>query len=257
MNLFQACENEVFYGRLVIGITDDPFPVEMISEASIRVFKLEAHPKNAEEDTEMILLSEDTVKYNLLDLRNGVVETLVDVDIQSGEYDYFRMYVDKASLSIIDGETFDVKVPSGSTSGIKVKVDPSVVVEEGLTTELILDIDLSQSFVINGNYSTPAGIKGFNFKPVIRVINVTETGRIEGHVKDSEGKSIESVFVWLDIDNTKVSTFSDEAGYYNLIGIPTGIHSINAEKEGYVTQFVDNIVVVSGNMTTRDLTLTK
>jgi hypothetical protein len=253
----QACEREVFFGRIVIEITDGPFPIEIIEEASIRVFKFEAHQVGSEEDAGMILISEDTMIYNLIDLRNGVTENLAESEIKTGEYDYFRMYVDKASLTIIDGESFDVKVPSGSTSGIKVKIDRSVLVEEGLTSELLLDIDLSKSFVLKGNYNTPAGIKGFNFKPVVRAINISDAGRIEGYVKDTEAKPIDAVSIEVSFESDTYSTFSDSKGYYNIIGLPTGIYSLVAEKEDYNTLNLDNIVVVAANRTTRNLELVK
>ena len=82
---FQACESEAFFGKIVIEITDDPFPIDIIEEASIRVFKFEAHPMGSEEDTDMILLSEDTMSFNLIDLRNGVTENLVESENQEAK----------------------------------------------------------------------------------------------------------------------------------------------------------------------------
>lgn len=253
---WQACEkSEKPSGRLVVYITDDPFPIEMIEKASIRVFKFEAHPMNYEEDEGMVILSEDTVAYNLVKLRNGVVESLIDSELPAGKYDYFRLYVDEASLKIFDGESFNVKVPSGSTSGIKVIVDPSVVVTEGLTSEFVLDIDLSKSFVLNGSYDTPAGIKGFNFKPVIRAFNVSDAGRIDGLVRDSQSNPVKGVSLTAQFDSEKYNTFSDSTGYYNLIGLPTGIYSLTAEEDGYESVLLENVVVVAGNKTTRNITM--
>lgn len=253
-----SCEkNESLKGRLVVYITDDPFPIEIIQEASIKVFRFEAHPKEYEEDEGMIILSEDTVKHNLIELRNGVLESLVDTEILEGEYDYFRLYVYDASLKIVDGDSFSVKVPSGSTSGIKILVDPPVVVTEGLTSEFVLDIDLSKSYVLNGNYYTSAGIKGFLFKPVIRAFNVSDAGRIEGLVKDAESNPINGVSLAVELDSETYTTFSDSTGYYNLIGLPTGIYKLTAEKEGYKTVYLEDVVVVAGNKTTRNITMTR
>lgn len=255
----QSCEKEgeLFLGRIIVAITDDPFPIEIIEEASIRVFRFEAHPVNSEEDNDMILLSDDTVTYNLVKLRNGVTETLVNTEIEAGKYDYFRLFVDEAYLTIIDGISYSVKVPSGSTSGIKVKIDPSVLVEEGLTTELLLDIDLSKSFVLQGNYRTPAGIKGFNFKPVIRAINISEAGRLEGFVKDVDSNPINGVSITMEYDSDSYSTFSDSIGYYSMIGLPTGIYTLTADGAGYDILDMKDVVIVAGNKTTRNLTLLK
>lgn len=203
----------------------------------------------------MITLSEDTLRYNLINLRNGVVEALVDTDIEAGEYDYFRLFIDEASLKLLDGTRYNIKTPSGSTSGIKLKVDPVVVVEGGLTTELVFDVDLSKSFVINGNISTPAGIKGFLFKPVIRAFNVSEYGTISGEVEDSNSDPIANVLLSVEYESEEYSTFSDSTGYYSISGIPTGIHTLAAEKDGFAKQSLENIVVIAANKTTRNLTL--
>lgn len=242
-------------GRITVLITDDPFPIEFIEEASIRIIKFEAHPLDSDEDENMILLSEDTAKYNLIDLRNGVVEELLNAEIESGSYDYFRLYVDEAGLTLIDGESYSVKVPSGSTSGIKVKIDPPVTVGQGLTEELLLDIDLGESFVLNGNYLTPAGINGFNFKPVIRAINVSDAGRIEGIIKDEESNLLNGVSVMVEYESNTYTTFSDSAGFYTIISLPTGIYKMTAEKEGFQKLLLEDIVIVAGNKTSRNLTM--
>ena len=252
---FMACTEHSQNGRLIIGLTDDPFPIELIDSATIEIFRLEAHPADLDDDEAMVLLSTDTASFDLMKLRNGVVETLVDIEIEAGAYDYLRIYVSEASLTLIEGETFVVKVPSGSTSGIKVKIDPDIVVEGGITSELLLDIDLAGSFVLNGSIDTPAGIKGFNFKPVIRAINISDAGRIEGFVKDTLRVPINAVNLWVNVEDETYSTYSEEDGYYNIIGIPTGIHTLYAFKENYDSVIVENVVVVAGNKTTRDLTL--
>ena len=253
----QGCEKEIFTGRLIISITDDPFPVELISEASIKVFRIEAHPADAGDDLGMLVLSDDTSRFNLIELRNGIKETLVDLDIEAGEYDYLRLYIDSATLTIIDYGTYNIKVPSGSESGIKILIDPPIKVEGGLTTELVLDIDLGKSFVLNGNIDTPAGIKGFNFKPVIKAFNVSDAGSIEGKVKDTEGLPVGGVMMNVEYESEIYTAYSDTTGYYQVVGIPTGIHTLTVSRESYKSQVSENIVVIAANRTTRDFTLEK
>jgi hypothetical protein len=64
-------------------------------------------------------------------------------------------------------------VPSGSQTGIKVKMesmDLSLAPES--VTDVTLDFDVSESFVVQGNTDTPAGISGFSFKPVVKPLSV-------------------------------------------------------------------------------------
>lgn len=67
---------------------------------------------------------------------------------------------------------------------MKIFIDPSIDVVGGLTAELLLDFDVSQSFVIQGNPAFPADIKGFIFKPTIKAANLSISGRLAGTITD-------------------------------------------------------------------------
>jgi len=56
-------------------------------------------------------------------------------------------------------------------------------------------------------------------------------------------------------DSVIASAFSDVTGYYNIIGLATGIYSLFATKENFDTVRSD-IVIIAGNRTTRNFTLT-
>jgi hypothetical protein len=100
-------------------------------------------------------------------------------------------------------------------------------------------------------------IKGFNFKPVIRAYNVSDTGSIEGKVKDSDGKPVTGAMMNVEYESTNFTTYSDTTGYYQVVGIPTGVHTLSVSKETYKSQVLENIVVIAANRTTRDITLEK
>jgi hypothetical protein len=59
-------------------------------------------------------------------------------------------------------------VPSGSQSGIKVDLGSAIVADDGETTVIVVDFDVDQNFVIQGNPETPAGIMGILFTPVLK-----------------------------------------------------------------------------------------
>src|SRR3989337_2948406 len=94
-----------------------------------------------------------------------------------------RLVVSSGYIKLEDERSFDLKVPSGSESGIKVFPDPPIEVNGGLTTDLILDFDVSRSFIPIPNAETKVDkITGFNFHPVIRVVNNSSVGSISGTV---------------------------------------------------------------------------
>lgn len=268
--IFTGCSKESGNGRLVINVTDAPFPFDLIEEANVTITKVEIRKvgDGISDGSPFMVLWEGSEIFNLLDLRNGVVEELIDLDVPAGEYNLVRLYVDEASLKVRDGEAFSLKVPSGQQTGIKLFIDPVLIVEGGLTSELLIDFDLSGSFLMQGNMNTPAGIKGFIFKPVIRAVNNSTAGILMGTVieKDTDpvviigGATItvkqgDEVVATAITDADPANDIDD--GFYAAIALPAGTYSVIASKDGYDSVTVDDVVIVAGNRTTQDFTLQK
>ncbi|MCX6335236.1 MAG: DUF4382 domain-containing protein [Bacteroidia bacterium] len=245
-------------GQLVIKVTDAPFPIDMVESATVTITKVEA--RKAGHDTlktnPFIVLLEDTITFNLLDLRNGLTSDLLDMNIPAGKYDLLRLYVDEAGLKIRGGGNYKVKVPSGKQTGIKIFIKPGINVTGGLSAELLLDFDLSRSFQMIGSDHNPHGINGFHFKPVIRAVNNSTAGRIIGMVTDSSLVKLKNAQVWVKQDTVIASTFTDTLGHYGIIGLPAGKYDVFATKENYDTVGYSDVNVVAGNMTLKDFMLT-
>jgi hypothetical protein len=245
-------------GKLSINITDAPFPIDMVEEANVSINKIEIRKtgEGVDDGNPFLLISEEEQNFNLLELSNGVTAGLAEIEIPVGSYDLIRLYVSAASIKLKNGSEFDLTIPSGSQTGIKVFIDPSIEVVGGLSAELLLDFDVSKSFVVQGNPDTPAGINGFHFKPSIRVSNISTAGRITGFVSDTISVPAPDVLLSvLAADTTLSSTFSDETGYYALIGIPEGTYDLKVEEEGYKTDTIFGINVTAGNNTVQDIAL--
>ncbi len=243
-------------GKLIIKVTDAPFPIDTIESAVVTITKVEVRNQEDTAGYPFLTLMEDSIEFNLLELRNGVTAELVDHELPVGTYDLVRLYVDKASLKIKEGDTYHVKVPSGQQTGIKIFIDPPFRIEGGLVTELLLDFSLEKSFVLKGNMNTPAGINGFNFKPVIRAVNNTTAGVLAGTVSDTAMMALKSASVWIEKDSVIATAFTDSTGFYSILGIPEGFYSVYASKENYDTVMVEDLEIVAGNQTTQDFVLT-
>lgn len=255
--IFTGCNKDNSNGRLVVKITDSPFPINLIDSATVTITKVEIRKAGdgISDGTPFMVLWEGSKTFNLLELRNGVVEKLINLEIAAGEYDLVRLYVDEAGLKVKNGESYSVKVPSGRQTGIKVFIRPGLVVEGGLTSELLLDFDLSGSFLMKGNMDTPAGIKGFTFKPVIRAVNNSTAGRLEGKVTDENNAKIKAASIIVKQDTVVASAIADTMGYYAITGLPSGNYSVLAAKENYDTVKVDGVQIVEGNRTILDFIL--
>ena len=261
-------KNDDKFGTLRISLTDDPFPIEFIKEANVKISKIEIRAKDNHDGYEFeddngypfMTLLEETREFNLLDLQNGVVAELLELEVPVGSYDLLRLYVTEASI-VVDNEgtddTYILKVPSGQQTGIKIFIKPPIYVEGGLTTDLLLDLSVEKSFILKGNTDTPAGIKGFNFKPVIRAVNNSTAGTVQGVVSEKETEElIENASLGIIAEEDTISTaFSDENGFYAMTGIPEGSYLIYAFKENYDTVHAD-IEIRAANLTVQDIILT-
>jgi len=262
MSVLVSCENFLNNnnnegsGNLKISITDAPFPLDIIESANVVITKIEVHAVNDTSGSPFTVVMEDTVEFNLLDLRNGVTAEVVYTDLPAGAYDQVRLYVDSASITLVGGISFELKVPSGSQTGIKLKIDPAITIAGGELSELLLDFDIEKSFVLKGNMNTPAGIKGFNFKPVIRVCNHTVSGKLEGMVSDTAEMALEYAQVWIESDTVVATAYTDSTGYYAIPGILEGSYDFFATLENYDTVMVGGIEIVAGNTTMQDAVLT-
>ena len=242
-------------GRLSIKITDDPFDIASVEAAYVTITKIEIREANKDDGYPFLELPIDPVTINVFELRNGITEELVNLEVPEGDYDLVRLYVEGAKLKVKGiADEFEMKVPSGEQTGIKVFVDPFIHVEGGISAELLLDFDLSKSFVMRGHEAQ----NGFLFKPCIRASNISTAGRVEGVVTDnSESKTpLENATVTLQKGTEDPMTaLTDASGHYAFIGVPAGTYSMEASEENHVSAIAESVAIVAGNKTTQNFVL--
>lgn len=173
-------------GRIAVRMTDAPFPLDDVASIDIFVVRVEAKTQvtteeevagdveadEAESDGWMVLATPNE-KFDLMDLRNGVTVFLGDAVVPEGNYQSFRLIIDtdQSSVTLKDGTVLtansspSIKFPSAGKSGIKVILTDAVDVQEGATTDVLLDFDAEESFVLRGNTIMQNGLL---FKPVIK-----------------------------------------------------------------------------------------
>ncbi|MDC6362950.1 MULTISPECIES: DUF4382 domain-containing protein [Flavobacteriaceae] len=256
-------------GRLTVQLTDAPFPFDMVAEANVTIFKIDARLKDGEDDNEemedesgssFVTLMEEEISVNLLDLTNGTTETMADLDVPVGTYNLIRVYVKGVNVVLTDERTFDLKVPSGEQTGIKIFIDPALTVAGGLSSDLLLDFDVSRSFVAKGNVNSVDGITGFNFKPVIKASNLSTAGTLSGVVTTMDGESSVAVedaqISVLDTDEEPViSGATNVDGNYAIMGLNAGIYKVFASMNGFVNTDTVEVEIVAANKTIQDFIL--
>lgn len=218
------------------------------------------------EDQPIITLTTDGTDgfIDLLDLQDAATETLAEADIEPGFYRQLRLIVEAARVELVDGYTFadgstekELVVPSGAQTGIKLNLGAADGDHDGTGIEivpgemvLVLDFDVSRSFVIQGNPETPAGIKGMHFKPTLRVTVDDVAASISGAVSTSlEGVSVEGLTVTAvpaeEGDTEEFQTQSATAvtaadGTYTIHFLVPGTYTVTVTvPEGYTTDPAD------------------
>jgi len=252
-------------GRLKLLITDKPFPFSFIESATVTLTRVEARqaeatsqPAGIEDDAEdeggFITIFEDEAgkSFDLMELRDGRTDLLADATIPAGAYTQMRLIVTAGEVTLTDGRSFPLKVPSGAQSGIKLNFKFEIAADE--ETVLLLDVDLSRAFtpIPGGHIDDVSTIETFHFSPSIamRLIEVLEAGSISGVVTDSSQQTLAAVAVTAFKDGQEVtSTATLGDGTYTLAGLATGTYRVEFSLAGYADAAVDDVSVTAGQIT--------
>lgn len=181
--MLAACSNDNPQGSISIGVTDAP-----VDNADAVVVTFTAVELLSEDGTVRESLTLDAPQsIDLLALQGSNSVFLVEgATVAPGEYDEVRLLVDApdpscqalsapfASYITIDGTDYPLVVPSGASSGLKVK--GPITVAAGGSAAYVVDFDLRKSIAERGNTGC------YNLRPVLRITDVAEVGTLSGTV---------------------------------------------------------------------------
>ena len=231
---------------------DDPmstFEVQMHDATTDDLEKFNVHVKSIEAhrdgDGWKTIGTPDEV-YNLLELVNGNKVILGEEFVESGRYTQVRLMLgEQNSVVNRDGESFDLSVPSGVQTGIKLIINAEL--QEGVRYQLNLDFDASKSLFKTGG--SPQ--LDYILRPTIRAYEEALTGTIGGTVVPSDANARVDLFI---ADSLFTSTYADEVtGEFLLIGLePQTYDSLVVEDTDGIYDSVtitDGLDVVAGEKT--------
>ena len=252
--LLVQCESDPETGPVRVQLTDAPFPFELLAEAPVIIDRVEAHIIAEDvERTGFHLLSAEEDTVDLLDLENGVTHLLADTEAPVGHITQIRLHVVDAWVKLTDGRTFDLDIPSGDASGIKIHVQPHIEVVGSVTTEVLLDFDVSRSFhPIPATARAASEITEFFFRPSVRAANLLDSGSISGRVVTNGGGvkgeggdvPIPSAAVTATRNGDEMaSTSTDPEGRFHLMGLSPGTYTLIATANGFTTASQEATVV--------------
>ena len=161
-----------------------------------------------------IVLNTNSDIYNLLDLTNGVNTLIATADMEPGTISQIRLILGPNNSVVVDGVSYPLSTPSAQQSGLKLQVHQTF--EPGVSYEIMLDFDASQSILEKGNGE-------YQLKPVIRTIDFALSGSIKGSI--TPVGTIATITATSD-GLTFYSSVSNSNGNFLIAGLPAGTYDI-------------------------------
>jgi hypothetical protein len=211
--------------KLEVRLIDGPGDFRSVV---LDVRQVEVHLKEEKDPDGWQMLGFTPQAVNVLDYVNGRSALLVSEDFAPGDLKEIRLILGPNSYVVgRDGQQYDLKTPSGQTSGVKLKLEKATLVARQ-TYQLVLDFDVAKSIVERGNWK-PGNDKKERYllKPVIRVVAQDVRGGLRGTVTP-----VAALPQVLAIRTTglfapdTVSTYADASGAYLINGLAAGTYRV-------------------------------
>jgi len=225
-------------GTMTVEMADAP--IDSADAVNVTIERVEVNRVGSQDN--WITLSEPQQTYDLLNLANGATAVIGSSALEAGTYPQIRLILSQDGHSVeIDGQVYDMFVPSGAQTGVKLNINAEI--EEDIEYTLLLDFDASRSVVDAGsNNQVP-----YLLKPVIDAKEKAITGNIEGTVDPA---TAEPVVYAIDNSGTEADTLSStvantESGYFKLIGLEEGAYdvSIDPRDDSYAIKNIQDVSV--------------
>lgn len=258
-------------GFLELTATDAPLDPELVESAEVTVELVRIHHTD-EDDVEsgwIEIFNGPPRTLQLSDLRNGITTLITQAELPTGAYRQVRLHLSGGELVLTNGDVFTTEdgsldMPSSmNSSGLKVKFDTDVIIEEGKTNQVLLDFDLTKTFKpVPGN--DPLNADHFKLHPVLRAVVMEGTGEVNVSVIQDDGAgtlvAIENAVVYVlepgevDLDEAIASSITDATGTAVILAILPGSYDVRAEK-GLDAAQVDGVVVTAGSTSVIEIEL--
>ena len=151
--LFIACNKDAGTSTLHIRLTDAPAAYD-----EVNVDLKEVRVNFSDDSTGWITLQTKDTIYNLLGLQNGLDTLVASGTVPANTVKEVRLILGDNNTIKVNGQLYPLTIPSGSTSGLKIKVNKKL---NATLETVVLDFDAGASVTDEAD--------GYKLRPVIRV----------------------------------------------------------------------------------------
>lgn len=179
-------------------------------------------------------------RIDLLNLTNGVLQTLGQVPLAAGQYQQIRLVLGaNNTVTPTGGSDTPLKVPSGMQTGIKLNADITIAANK--MADFVLDFDACKSVV-------SAGASGnYLLKPVIAVTPHFISG-ISGYVNTALASP--NTVVAAEQNGVIVKSAAPLASGQFVLPVAPGTYDLVVESPGYATAVITGVTVTTDTVTT-------
>ena len=217
-----------------VGITDAPIDLDSLI---LRVTEISVRSDSGS----FKIIYSGSQSFNLLDFRNGSVKIFGNGDLEGSQVTEVRLKVDKA-YAVKGANKINITVPSGASSGLKLKVKNGAI-EPGIGYTVVIDFDANRSLVKKGKFIS----SGFNLKPVVRAFMKSTTGNISGTLS---GWSNAPIVYAISGTDTMATALPDNSGNFTVHFLDAGNYSLSvADTLGGSKNYAGPYSVTTGNTT--------
>lgn len=175
--------------------------------------------------------------YNLLQFTNGNTLLLLDsTSVASGSVSELRLILGDNNSIVVDGFTLELKIPSGQSSGFKVKMESQPLLS-GVAYSLILDFDVNKSV-------HPAGSNKYILNPVVRGYLETTLGKLSGTISPVNS----AYYIMATNDADTAGTYINQTdGFFLITTLNPGTYSVHFyANPPYLDKDIFPVVIVAG-----------
>ena len=159
-----SCKKDMNSGRMTVYMTDDNDPPTVYEHVYIDLKQISVHYLGAQGESWIDLPTNSGI-YDLMTLTDDITVAITDEErIPIGKVSQIRFLLGNNNTVVVGGYTFDLKVPSAYTSGVKIQVNQEIRRTQKIA--ITLDFDPDESIELNGSGE-------YIMKPVIKVKSVS------------------------------------------------------------------------------------